>query len=491
MNITDYIKHNEKQKIALGYIGKGKIIFYGGARGGGKSYLSLISAILAALQFPGIRVAIIRKHASEIRELFVDRMLSDFPSEEFGYRITFPDRIATATFLNGSKIVMRSAQTEQDLYKILGLEYQFMIIDEANLYNERAILRTIGSLRNPKIKGWKPTLLMTGNPGGVSDVYFKTRFVQPDYSFWTEKELERKEDFVFVQSTAYDNPFLLQNDPRYIENLKMLPDDLRKAWLEGDWNIFSGRFFSSWDERYHVVDDFNIPQHWRRCVGIDLGGSEAHPTVFLWLAQDPETSIIYVYREFVSNSDLTEIVRMVKMLSENEDISMWVGDPSMFGKITSLSYDKSLPYLFSREMRIGIQPAINDRIAGWRILKAWLRVENGQTKLKFFRSCASCLRYLPQLIYSSSGNPEDCNTKMRDDEADALRYAVVTCFGLPPEDKKDETQKGVDKSLFMKYYVTTEPSFKWEYESLTGRYNMFLLETEDEEILEEEIRSVY
>ena len=57
---------------------------------------------------------------------------------------------------------------------------------------------------------------MTGNPGGISDYDFKIRYIQPDYSLWTESELRRKDKMIFISSNVYDNEHLGEE---YVETL--------------------------------------------------------------------------------------------------------------------------------------------------------------------------------------------------------------------------------------------------------------------------------
>jgi hypothetical protein len=46
------------------------------------------------------------------------------------------------------------------------------------------------------------------------------------------------------------------------------------------------------EERELAVPRFEIPAHWRRCVGVDFGWS--NPTAAVWLAHDVAADIVYV-----------------------------------------------------------------------------------------------------------------------------------------------------------------------------------------------------
>jgi hypothetical protein len=52
---------------------------------------------------------------------------------------------------------------------------------------------------------------------------------------------------VFIPAKVSDNPKLLEADRRYIDRLKSVGSPQRfRAWLEGDWTVVEGAFFSEW-----------------------------------------------------------------------------------------------------------------------------------------------------------------------------------------------------------------------------------------------------
>ena len=63
-----------------------------------------------------------------------------------------------------------------------------------------------------------------------------------------------------IPSRIADNRILLDRDPNYLTNLKMVGSkELVRAWLEGDWSVVQGAFFDGWSERRNVVEPFEIP----------------------------------------------------------------------------------------------------------------------------------------------------------------------------------------------------------------------------------------
>src|SRR5690606_41661381 len=78
----------------------------------------------------------------------------------------------------------------------------------------------------------------------------------------------------FIPAGPYDNPKL---DPSYLQSLKMLPEKLQKAWIEGDWDTFQGQFFEEWDPEIHVLKEhFEPPPEWPRYHALDWGSDKPY-----------------------------------------------------------------------------------------------------------------------------------------------------------------------------------------------------------------------
>lgn len=472
IKITDYIRLFPKQKEVLPYIGKGYRIFFGGARGGGKSHCALAIAILACIQFPGLRVGIIRRYFGELEENFISKLVDLYPSHIFGYK--YNKQAKTAVFNNRSRIIFRPAEREMDLEKVLGLEYHMIIVDEANQFTQKSIERMIGSLRNSSVKNFAPTLFMTGNPGGMSDVYFKTRFVNPNYQYWSPHELLAKDKYIYISSTVYDNPIIMENDPGYIENLKTLDDARRRAWLDGDWEIFEGQFFTEWNESVHVVQPFEIPENWYKFAGLDLGGSREHPTVMLKLAQDPDTLTVYVYDETTIIGSVEVMIEEIKAFQEKNPAQIIFADPDMWKqKIKSRESDNTPGIMMTNE-GLPVVPADNTRITGWYVVKSWMHwTQNRPPKVKIFANCSETIRTIPLMLFNTkAGSSLDMMDMTHDDYADALRYALVSGVQYPTSyeiittqekasaQKQEEDNSGRIPEEFFDYnYSDSKPHF--------------------------------
>lgn len=150
------------------------------------------------------------------------------------------------TFGNGSTIKFSYCRNLADVLKYQGTEWDFIGIEELTHWTFKEWKIMMGSLRSTK-KGVKPNFFATANPGGIGHKWVKRLWISKDYL-----PGEYPEEYGFVQSFVYDNPTLTTNDPGYVRNLESLPDMQRKAFLEGDWDVFEGQYFDEWRKEIHT-----------------------------------------------------------------------------------------------------------------------------------------------------------------------------------------------------------------------------------------------
>lgn len=437
--LSEIIKpYSERQLEVRKHVGKGKIIFAGGARAGGKSHVVLYTCLENALRHKHFTACIIRKSAPELYRWFIPEMMAQVPQELYKWN---EKRQSAYFYKTKARIDFLGLESDADMIKIKGIPYSLICIDEANAYDVRSIEMARGSLRNALCTDFIPTMLLTGNPGEKSDLWFKRHFVNPQYEYWTEHDREKnKEKFVFVPMFVDDNPN--KEFVRLVKNeLESLNDILRKQWLLGDWNTFSGQFFAEWNESIHVIPPQNIPRHWERKVCIDEGRG-TRPTVVLWLTQNPETEEIWVYRELASFSKPTTLVEEIKELmqgqKEPEVISAWIADTSMFAsESASEEWKADCPAMIFLRNGIYLTRANKDRVNGWRIMRQWLdwqkidEVIVRSPMLRVFDTCRHLIDTMPQQKYKSGTTKDDLDTDLQDDAVDALRYGLVGGYSFP------------------------------------------------------------
>ena len=141
-----------------------------------------------------------------------------------------------------------------DPSKYASSEFAFAAVDELTK-NERKVFDQLRSIiRWP---GIEETKFFAGtNPGEIGHEWVKKLFIDRNLS--TEDPLSNQ--VCFIPSLPTDNPY---NAQTYLEELKRLPEKLRKAYLEGNWDVFEGQYFSEWDKNRHVCNPFPIPGEYK------------------------------------------------------------------------------------------------------------------------------------------------------------------------------------------------------------------------------------
>lgn len=107
-------------------------------------------------------------------------------------------------------------------------------------------------------------------------MWVKRYFIDPDPPFTPITDAAGSKR-VFIPATIYDNKHLIEADPKYLLRLESITDDnLRRAWLNGDWNVVAGAFFGDvWSPDRNVIRPFAVPKSWYCFRSFDRGSS--HP----------------------------------------------------------------------------------------------------------------------------------------------------------------------------------------------------------------------
>ena len=96
-------------------------------------------------------------------------------------------------------------------------------------------------------------------------------------------------DYDFIRARIADNP-IYANDLNYRKTLEALPEQLRKAFLDGDWNVFAGQYFDLFEIGRHTArpEEIGMQAWWPRWISIDWGFQ--HPSAVYWHCAMPQGS---------------------------------------------------------------------------------------------------------------------------------------------------------------------------------------------------------
>lgn len=406
-----------------------KFLFYGGAKGGGKSYFLRWMAIYLALHYftkyglRNVRIMIACENYPALHDRHLTRIKFEYPAWLGKYRSTEKEFHLDEAY-GGAQICFRNLD---DPEKYHSAEYAAVLVDELPL-NPNDIFRTLRSiLRWKGLPDQECRFIGTGNPSGVGLGWVKRLWIDRVYD-----EGDNPAQFAFVQAFSWDNPHI---DKGYIESLRNLPEAERKAYLEGSWDVFKGQFFYEWRKDVHTCLPFDIPRgqgKWFRSLD---WGERISSVGWWWLS--PEGRLYRVrelYRGGLKPSQLAETIK--SMTREEENILCTVADPSIFGR-KDLETGRSIADIL-HQRGVPCIPGNNNRKAGWALAREWLAVYDEEVldpatglralrptaKMQVFASCRDFIRTIPNLVYDEN-DPDDLDTKGEDHAGDEWRYLIM------------------------------------------------------------------
>ena len=412
---TDFLAASERE------------VFYGGARGGGKSYAMLVDP-LRYCDKTHHRALLLRRTMPELRDLITH-------SQRL-YNRAFPgakwrEQEKEWRFPSGAKIEFGYAENMTDALRYQGQSYTWIGIDELPQYPSPDIYNFLrSSLRSvdPEIPVY---MRSTGNPGNIGSQWVREMFVNPavpNSTFNLEVNTPTGNKIItrrFIPAKLQDNPYLTQTDD-YYAMLASLPEVQRKQFLEGDWDAFEDSAFPEFSKATHVVDPFEVPKGWQRFRAADWGYSS--PACVLWFAIDYDNNL-WIYRELYTKKITADVfARKVLIAEKDEYIRYGVLDASTWAKRGDIG-----PSIAETMIQTGCKWRPSDRTPRSRIsgkLEIHKRLKPSDNKkkepgLRIFSTCRNLIRTLPILPLDDT-NLEDINTNVEDHAYDALRYGCMS-----------------------------------------------------------------
>lgn len=432
---------NRKQK--LFFKAKKKYIAYGGARGGGKSWAVRVKAVLMALKYPGIKMMIVRKSYPEL----VANHIEQLRALTIGLaKYNQTDKVLK--FNNGSSIKFQYCERDKDLDRLQGTEVDVLFIDEATHFTEYQFRYMASCVRGAN--GFPKRVYLTCNPGGVGHNWVKRLFITRKFT-----KDEDPDEYEFIQALATDNKALMKLQPDYLKQLQALPPKLRKAHLEGSWDIFEGQFFEEFMDnpegyetrRYtHVIKPFKIPRSWKIYRSYDWG--YAKPFSVGWWAVDPEDTLYRIRELYGCTEEPNEGVKwnpdkQFEAIRQIEDSDPNLAGRNIFGVADPAIWEESggiSIYEHAIKHRVYFDKADNKRIPGWMQVHYRMAFdENGYAMLYAFDTCKAFIRTMPLMCYDKH-NVEDVDTELEDHCPDEVRYM---CMARPIPPRLPEVEKEI------------------------------------------------
>jgi hypothetical protein len=279
-------------------------VFLGGAKGPGKSDVILVKP-LQQVHLPAFKALVLREEFTQLEEL-IRRSHQLFPKlrnpptwRGEWKRWDFPNP-ENRSGSGGASIKFAHCRTVEDAQKHQGSEPSYIGYDElGNVDDENVWIELIKEIRCPDPRVVTQAV-GSGNPGYAGHGWTKRRFIVPcgkdgskivrwymDLPNGMRVERTRR----FIPGRIHENP-VYANDTNYLAMLWSLPEERRKALLEGDYDAAVGIALSQLNRLVHLVRPFSAPRHWIRIGGFDWGFQ--HRWVFVWAAVDEDGRVFVI-----------------------------------------------------------------------------------------------------------------------------------------------------------------------------------------------------
>ena len=428
--------------------------FFGGAKGGGKTDGGLgdwFKQMKLARRIGALAKGIFfRRSYNELDEV-IDRTHQLFPKMGAIYKTVK----RTWIFPGWGSLKMRFIEKDADAMRYQGHSYDWCNFDELGNYpTPFAYNQMISCLRSPA--GVPVRMMATGNPGGPGQAWIKRRWIsgkKPDWIYPYYQKIKIKGEWrevrttrCFIPSFVSDNKYWEEKDPGYYARLSILPEHIRRAYLDGDWDVSVGQAFPDITDD-HKVEPFSVPYDWKRFATCDWGFTKPF-SLGLW-AVAPFGRLYRIAEYYgcidgMENEGLKMDARTAakKFLSLTNALAIdhTYADPACWARH---GHGSTIAELMDA-VGLHVLPADRDRMTAKQVFHSMLqtKLDDDMPAFQVFSTCSEWWRTVPNLV-SDKNNVEDVDTRGEDHIYDDTRFAIMS-----PEVVRGMT--GADPSLYKK-----------------------------------------
>jgi len=411
-------------------------LFFGGAKGGGKTDFLLGDFLQDAPEWgEAWRGILFRRTYKELEEI-IDRSAQIFGKIKGAYykggdqKTWYIPAARNSRFPGYATLRLRNLSGMLDVGGYQGHQYPWIAFDELTEYpTPESYEFMIGLCRSAF--GAPCRIRATGNPGRPGHIWVKHRFIDvaPPYKLYIDPQTGLSR--MFIPSRLEDNFVLIQKDPDYEKRLMGFQSHLVKALRWGDWDVIVGQVLEEFSRERHVIPRPNLDLSWYRFAAMDWG--YAKPFSIGWYAVNEDGRVIR-YKEWYGctgrpneglRMDAQAVAQKAWEMSVNETVRVMVADPACWAKSGE---GRSVAETFE-DVGFEMVPGNNDRINGLQALHDALHAVGPDGKGMFLISerCSDWLRTVPY-ISADRYNPEDIDTESEDHAYDETRYALMSDF---------------------------------------------------------------
>ena len=434
-------------------------LFYGGARGGGKTDGMLGDWLDHSATYGEAAVGVFFRRTYKQLSEVIARSHQLFPKIGGVWNGERAEWKMPDIGKGSARLLFRHLERDADAENYQGHNYTRVYIEEATNFPSAAPINKLRATVRSTTPGVRVGMRLTGNPGGPGHAWVKKRYIDPNpdgYQILVEEfenpwtGLKINMERVFIPAKLIDNRLLMDNQPMYIAQLQQAGSkQLVDAWLFGKWDMIAGAFFTEFDPVKHILPAEALqtcPQHSMMIRAMDWGF--AKPFSVGWYVISDGTwevkghgrireGAMVKIREWYGCTgtpnegvrlDANIVARGIKAMDtellngSGLRVRYGVADPAIFARDGGPSISEAM---FSAG--VTWQRADNQREPGWQQVRHRLNGEGGIPLLYFLETCDDTTRTLPVLQHATlASRNEDLDSEGEDHAADELRYACMS-----------------------------------------------------------------
>jgi phage terminase large subunit len=325
MNKDKNIDLTKKQSTAFKYLTDNKTteILYGGAAGGGKSFLGCLWILQNCIKYQGTRWLIGRARLKTLKETTLKTLYEVMKIVDLkeGVHYNYNSQLGQFKFINGSEIILKDLfyyPTDPNFDQLGSLEITGAFIDEANQITKKGKDIVTSRIRY-KLDEFNliPKILMTCNPA--------RNWVYQEY-YKPYKEYRLLDYRAFIPATAGDNPNLSEH---YLNNLDKLDDADRNRLKLGNWEYAEENMLYEQDDILNMFTTGFVNKTNKenpRYMTVDVARKGKDKTVIMiW------EGLTVIYLEEESISDLKLLSEKINKLEREWQINDTIADEDGVG----------------------------------------------------------------------------------------------------------------------------------------------------------------